>query len=226
MAKPRIVLLHATPLAMEPVRQAFATHWPEAETVNLLDDFLSVDRDRDGDLTPAMIERFGALCRYAHMIGADGILATCSAFGPAIGQAARDLPIPVLRPNEAMFEAALATGNRIGMIATFAPSIDSMAAEFREDAVRLGSVATLHSIMVPGAMEALRAGQEDLHNQAIAEKAAELVDVAAIMLAQFSTSRAAPALREMTNVPVMTSPETAVLKMKAIIAGTRAWCPA
>ena len=47
MAKaPRIVLLHATPIAMPPVQAAFAIDWPDAEIVNLLDDGLTIDRAR------------------------------------------------------------------------------------------------------------------------------------------------------------------------------------
>ena len=42
MSSPRIVLLHATPVAMEPIQRAFVEKWPEAETVNLLDDALTI----------------------------------------------------------------------------------------------------------------------------------------------------------------------------------------
>ena len=42
----RIVLLHATPVAMAPIHTAFSEIWPEAELVNLLDDGLSIDRAR------------------------------------------------------------------------------------------------------------------------------------------------------------------------------------
>ena len=122
-AKPRIVLLHGTPVAMVPIQQAFAAGWPEAEIVDLLDASLSVDRAKDHDLTPRMFERFMELGGYAHRIGADGILVTCSAFGPAIERMGRELPIPVLKPNDAMFQAALAKGTRLGMLATFAPSV-------------------------------------------------------------------------------------------------------
>ena len=76
---------------MEPIQRAFATRWPESETVDLLDSSLSVDRAKDHDLTPRMFERFVELGAYAHRLGAEAILVTCSAFGPAIERMAREL---------------------------------------------------------------------------------------------------------------------------------------
>lgn len=52
---PRIALIHATPLAMEPVQAAFQRHWPQVRPMNLLDDSLSFDRAQAGRLTEAMV---------------------------------------------------------------------------------------------------------------------------------------------------------------------------
>ncbi len=98
----------------------FAARWPEAEVVDLLDASLSVDRAKDHDLTPRMFERFVELGGYAHRLGAEAILVTCSAFGPAIERMARELPIPVLKPNEAMIRQAFARGGKVGLLSTFA----------------------------------------------------------------------------------------------------------
>ena len=105
----RIVLIHAVPMAIEPIKCAFNELWPEPEIVNLFDDSLSVDRAKSNVLTTDMEKRFSDLGNYAESIGADGILFTCSAFGPAIDKVAYNLTIPVLKPNEAMFEQALNT---------------------------------------------------------------------------------------------------------------------
>lgn len=217
--KPRIVLLHGTPVAVEPIQRSFATRWPEAETVSLLDDSLSVDRAKDHDLTPRMFERFLELGGYAHRIGADAILVTCSAFGPAIERMTRELPVPVLKPNEAMFRDALGRGHKIGMLATFAPSLPTMTEEFEQFVAETGAKATLRSIVVEGAMDALRKGDAARHNQLIAARAHELAECDAIMLAHFSTSRAFSEVSAAVKTPVLTAPDAAVDRIKAVVMG-------
>ena len=108
MTAPRIALIHATPLAIEPIGNAFQRLWPQARTTNLLEDSLAPDLAAEGRLSERMIERFLTLGRYVHGCGADAILFTCSAFGPAIEACAAAMNIPVLKPNEAMLDEALA----------------------------------------------------------------------------------------------------------------------
>ncbi len=215
--KKRIALIHAVKVAIAPVEAAFHELWPEAECVNLLDDSLSVDRAKSDDLTPAMSERIARMAAYGRDIGADGILYTCSAFGPAIEAVARASKWPVLKPNEAMFEAALEAGQSIGMLATFERSIPSMEEEFRELAQSRGSKAQIRSICVPAAMPALQRGDAATHNRLLAEALPKLGACDAILLAQFSTSVAAPTLAKLTRTPILTSPSAAVIKMKRLL---------
>lgn len=220
MPAPRIVLFHATPVAMEPVNQAMARLWPEAQAVNLLDDALSIDRAKEGaDLSEGLIDRFVDFGRYAHRIGADGILVTCSAFGPAIDRMAKALPIPVLKPNEAMFRAAIAAGGSIGMLATFAPAVPTMTNEFDAFVTQTGSKAMLDTIVVSDANDLLKKGDATSHNRLIAARALELGQHDAIMLAHFSTSRAAEAVRAVVSVPVLSAPDAAVTRMRGLVTG-------
>jgi Asp/Glu/hydantoin racemase len=211
----RIVLVHAVTAAMEPIADAFRELWPEADCVNLLDDALPRDLEAAGGLSGQIMARFASLGDYAASIGTDGLLFTCSAFGPAIDEVARTQAFPVLKPNEAMFEAALGCGRRIGMLATFAPSVPSMEREFAELTALRRVTAELETICVPEAMDALRRSDAQAHNALLAAAAPQLAHCDAVMLAQFSTSRAERAVAARLSIPVLTAPKAAVRQLQS-----------
>ena len=218
MSRPRIALIHATPVAMDPIREAFETGWPQAQITHLLDDSLSTDLAAAGSLEARMIERFVTLARYSAGCGADAILFTCSAFGAAI-EAARDaVDIPVLKPNEAMFDQALEAGRRIGLVSTFEPSIASMVRELEEEVQRRAIQVAVRTRSVPAALEALRRGDAGLHDRLIAETSADFADCDVIMLAQFSMARAASGFAPAASQRVLTSPGSAVSRLKRELA--------
>ena len=213
----RIALIHALKHSIAPIEAAFAQLWPEAQLANLLDDSLSADLARDGALTPRMTERFLTLARYAASCGADGILFTCSAFGPCIEACARDLaPIPVLKPNEAMIEEVLAAAGptaRVGLMATFAPTLSSMPPEFAAVAPGI----TLVPCLAAAALTALDRGDPTGHDREAALAAAAIQNCDVLALAQFSLARAAPAIAAATGRPVLTTPDSAVRKLRRIL---------
>ena len=215
----RIALIHATPLAMAAIATSFAQLWPQAQLQNLLDDSLSVDRARDGQLTAAMTQRFVDLSHYAQRCGCDAILFTCSAFGPAIEAAGRATPLPTFKPNQAMFDMALATSPpagvlRVGLLATFAPSIASMAAELEQMAQQRGLPLVLHSAHVAEAMDDLNQGRAELHHEKITRAAAQLPACDVVVLAQFSMAAAQPWVQRQSAVPVLSSPDCAVTALR------------
>lgn len=215
---PRIALIHATALAMTPIATAFERHWPQARRMNVLDDSLSVDRAEEGELTAAMVQRFVDLAAYAKRSGCDGILFTCSAFGPAIEAAASAVGLPTLKPNEAMFDMALSSrpmaGSRVGLIATFEASIPTMSVELMEMARARGRTLDLRTRFVPDAMQDLARGNVDMHHQKIVAAACSLPPCDVILLAQFSMAAAQPAVQAELSCPVLSSPDCAVLALK------------
>jgi len=213
----RIALIHALKVSIPPIEAAFARMWPEAELANVLDDSLASDLARVGALTPAMTQRFRTLAKYAAASGADGILFTCSAFGPCIAACAADLaPMPVLTPNEAMIEEAVSFAGpnaRIGLLATFAPTLATMPAEFA--AVAPG--VTVIPCLSAAALTALQAGDGDGHDRAAAQAAAAIAGCDVIALAQFSLARAAASVAAATGKTVLTTPDSAVRKLRRLL---------
>ena len=199
---------------MPPIELAFRQLWPEAQIMNLLDDSLFSDRGA-GALPPAMTERFVTLGRYAADSGADGILFTCSAFGPCIEACAEDLaPIPVLKPNEAMIAEACGAGGRIGLLATFAGTLTTMPAEFPASS-------DVTPVLIEGAFEALQRDDMKTHDDLVLAAAERLVDCDVFALAQFSLSRVAPLLAKRLGKPVCSAPASAVRRLRRLMRGTK-----
>ncbi len=214
----KIALVHAVQAAMSPIEDAFKRLWPEARRTNLLDNSLAADREAAGGLTPELSERTMSLASYAAGTGADAVLFTCSAFGEAIDAAAQKLPLPVLKPNEAMFEAALDAGNRIGMLATFAPAVESMEEEFRHMARQRGSAATIETLVAPGARAALVSGDIAEHDRLVAEAIPQLTHCDAVVLAHFSTATAEDRARARADrTIVLSAPSSAIMKLKSLL---------
>lgn len=208
----RIALIHALKHSIAPIEAAFAKACPAARLMNLLDDSLSADLARDLALNHAMTERFLALGDYAAATGADGILFTCSAFGPCIEAVAQaHAPMPVLKPNEAMIERTVTMGKRIGLLSTFPPTLASMPAEFPASVQVVPKLAG-------GALAALDRGDRATHDQLIVEASKDLRDCDVIALAQFSIAATAPLVAEASGRPVVTTPDSAVEKLMKLLA--------
>lgn len=211
----RIALIHALAHSVAPVNEAMARAWPQAQRMNLLDDSLSADLAAAGSLDARMHDRFQQLARYAVGCGSDAILFTCSAFGPCIEAVARaHAPLPVLKPNEAMVAQAAAAGGRIGLVASFAPTLQSMPAEFPAGA-------DLRCELAADALTALNAGDAASHDKAVAHAARKLQaqGCTVIALAQFSMARARPLVEEATGLPVLTTVDSAIAELRRRLQG-------
>ncbi|MBT4906745.1 MAG: arylsulfatase [Rhodospirillaceae bacterium] len=216
---PNIVLFHVHKDAMNAAVTAFERDWPEARISNLLEDGLFEWVRETGGVVPEMYDAFHRLSEYAVGRSADGILYSCSAFRECIDACIEAFEIPMLKPNDAMIEAALKTGDHIAVLATVGPTITSISAEIEEMARAAGRDITLTPYMVDGAFDAMAAGDGDTHDRLVAETAAEIRGADVIVLAQFTLARAVPAVAAVTNIPVLNSPGAAVAKMRELLAG-------
>jgi hypothetical protein len=72
--------------------------------------------------------------------------------------------------------------------------------------------------LAPGALAALDAGDAATHDQLAAEAAVALRDCDVVLLGQFSLARAASLVAAATGKPVVTTPDSAVAKLKRLLA--------
>lgn len=100
------------------------------------------------------------------------------------------------------------------MIHTFAPSDAGVVAEFEALSVDRETRGTLESFLCDGALAAKRNGDVATYDRPNAVCDAALKGYDAILLAQFSTAGAAEFLRGRTDIPDLTSPESAIAEMR------------
>jgi Asp/Glu/hydantoin racemase len=216
MAK-RIFLVHPTMLAMPPIDNAFKTLWPQAQTFNLVDESLYADLPQDGTLAPAVYDRLASLFRHCELSGAHGIVFTGSTFGPAVKVARANISVPVLKSDEAMMERAIATGARILLVCTARRALPVLRAGLDEAAAQARRTPQVTELWVTGAREAILQGDTARHDRLIAEQIAAAGDFDAIVLGQISMVTARAQLPPELARRVLTSPEAAVERLRALL---------
>jgi Asp/Glu/hydantoin racemase len=216
--KKRIALIHAVATAIPPIQHAFKEGWPEAQLSNLLDDDLMPAYTREGGVTPHITERICALALYAARTGADGILFTCSVFPQAEDLARQLVRVPLLKPDEAMIATALDAGTRIGVVATNPPAAPAAAAQLTAGAQSRGLAIQVIQSVAEGAFAIGNAGDAATHDRLVVEAAERIAgQVEVLCLAQVSMAMARAAVQAKAKVPVLTSPATAVVRLKVLL---------
>ena len=185
---------------------------PTVEVFNIVDDSLVKGIREAGSITPQISKRVLDYLKSAESGGADQIMVTCSSIGPAVEAGAKEVKVPVLRVDQPMADQAVATGKRIGVIATLSTTLEPTADLVLRRAALAGKQIELTSRLAEGAFEALMGGDAARHDAMVAAALKELskqVDV--ILLAQASMARVVDTLApEDKRVPILASPGTAV----------------
>jgi Asp/Glu/hydantoin racemase len=160
--------------------------------------------------------------RFAEEVGADGILEACSSVGEVVEKARPLLTIPIVRIDEAMAEAAVTRGTRIGVAATLATTLRPTLALLRQKAAAAGKDVEFESILVAEAYRQLLQGDKDGHDKTLAAALitlAEQVDV--VVLAQASMARVVSTLPLPLQTKFLSSPRLGMECMKQVLEHTR-----
>jgi Asp/Glu/hydantoin racemase len=222
--KTRIGVVSPTHVAFPTVADAFATIWPEAEPIRVLDDSLYADFIH-GDFTVDEVmpeEAFGrvaALLRYSRDTGADGIIFCGSVFGRLVEAGRLGFDIPVVTSYEGMIEEGFAAGNRIGIVATTAGTIACLEGDIARYAAAHGLDYTTESRVAEGAFQAKLDGDDERHDALVVETAAAIADIDCLMLGQFSMGLVPAKIAPVEGRPVLTAPHAAVRRIKRLLAG-------
>jgi len=213
MTKRKIALIHTSPAAIAPLMRFYNDAAPELEITNLLDDGL-LRLLASGDHTTVERRLAEMLTVAVRTYGAELGMVTCSSVTKGMVERLSPLfDLPILKIDYPMARAAVGDGRqRIGIAATFQPTIAPTSQLISEAATESGAAIEIIQEVVPGAYDALLSGDEERHDQLLCEGverlAARGVDV--VVLAQISMARVLPRLEGRLGVPVLSSLHTSL----------------
>lgn len=212
LTKRSVAFIHTSPAAIGPLMQFYAASAPELEITNLLDDGLlrllaagrhEVARRRLAEMLRAAAETYEP----------ELAMITCSSVPREMSDSlARDFRMPVLKIDYPMARRAVRAGRRIGVAATFPPTLAPTSRLLSEAAAEAGAEIEVVQEVVPEAYTALLANDAAAHDELLLAGVERLQerDVSAIVLAQVSMARALPLIDGRARVPVLTSLHTSL----------------
>jgi len=216
-----LALIHTSP-TLTPLFTTLCTrHLPEVSLFHMVDESLIKDTVRHGHFRRLTARRLLRLVESAQDAGADAVLVTCSSVGEGVSLAQRLMDVPVIRVDEAMAEQAVRQGRRIGVMATLTTTLEPTLALLEAKATAAGRAVELVPCLCEGAFEAVISGDAATHD-AILSRALlhEMSGVDVVVLAQASMARVVEAMGPgAVAVPVLSSPELAVLRARDVLAG-------
>ena len=211
-SKRKIALVHTSPAAIGPLMQFYTEAAPELEITNLLDDgLLRLLAAKDYETAEARLSEMIQTARTTY--GAELAMITCSSVPKEMASRLGEVfDLPILKIDYPMARLAVRAGQRIGVAATFPPTLVPTGRLLNVAAAETGTEIEIIEEVAPEAYDALLANDTARHDELLLAAIRELErrDVAVIVLAQVSMARILPRVDGQTKVPVLSSLHTSL----------------
>lgn len=218
-----LVLIHTVSPLLSVFDRLGTELLPGVKRMHVLDEPLLERIRQRGHPAPEDSERVRAHVAVAEQIGADAVLVTCSTISPCVDDVRSAVGIPVMKIDDAMIEKAVATGTRIGVIATNETTLQPTQQLLQAQAEKLGKEIQVELLLVENALPALMDGDGMTHDRLVKEAVLNMmrrVDV--VVLAQASMARVLDVIPEVERrVPILSSPHLALERVRQLLASPK-----
>jgi Asp/Glu/hydantoin racemase len=214
-------LIHNSPVLAPIFNEIAARVIPDVRILHFVDESTIKNTIAAGHLQKATMRQVIRLVGSTFDAGCDIALVTCSSIGRAVDMAAELYEQPVLRVDRPMAEKAVATGRRIGVVATLPTTLKPTADLIRLVADEQGKDVEIVEHVCDGAFAAVMAGDGATHDRIVSKALTDAMKgMDVIVLAQASMARVVAALPEWAvAAPVLSSPELGIERVRDVLAG-------
>ena len=185
----------------------------------MYDDFLATDPapGQSGKFTPINHQRLRLDMQAQALTGADIIVVTCSTLSPSVRLLRGEFNVPVVAIDDAMVNEAVATGTKIGLMATAKSTVAPSTSAIEAAAEAAGKEIDLKVLDNEDAILALKSGDQATHDRLVLEMADQLKDRDVIVLAQASTAYMEQAVAERSGVTTLSSPKRCIEQLRKMM---------
>jgi Asp/Glu/hydantoin racemase len=213
-------LIHNSPMLAPVFNEIAARLIPDVRILHFVDESTIKNTIAAGYLEKATMRRVINLVGSTFDAGCDVALVTCSSIGAAVDMAAALYDQPVLRVDRPMAEKTVASGTRIGVVATLSTTLDPTVELIRRVAAEQGKAVEIVAHVCEGAFAAVMAGDGATHDRIVGAALTETMQgMDVIVLAQASMARVVAALPAgAVSAPVLSSPELGIAHARDVLA--------
>jgi len=210
----KIALIHTTPVTVNSLNKLLKERHADLEIINIVDDSILVELINNKADLSLVEDRVKYYIKTAVDQGANLVMSACSSIGEIFEKENPNYEIPIMRIDSAMAEKAVKNAAKIGVAATLETTLKPSTKLIKNKAAELDKKVEIKTALADSAYQKLMTGDEEAHDEILAEKLKELAaEVEIVVLAQASMARAVDSLSEQIRGKFLTSPELGIEKV-------------
>ncbi len=221
-----LILVHTVSPLLSVFNKLGTELLPGVQFMHVLDEPLLERVRQRGHLALEDSEQLHTHVATAEQVGARAVLVTCSTISPCVDDVRPRVGIPVVKIDEAMIAEAVAKGDKIGLVATAASTLEPTRQLLQAQADRQGKQIETELVLVENALSALLRGDNASHDSLVKQAVLELAQgVDVVVLAQASMARVLEVIpeaerseRSERSVPILSSPHLALEQVRQLLA--------
>lgn len=213
----KIALVHTVPSVYADFPGMIREFVGEVAICNTVDDFLASDPAEKGEFTVDNLNRLYFLLRAAELTSPDLIVTTCSTLTPSVEKLRPLIATPLLPIDGEVLKRAVAAGRRIALFATARSAVAPTREGLEREAALVGMKPEIEITVVDDAFTAIKRMDRETHDRLVKEAAAGIKDKDVVVLAQASMAHLENAVREISGIPTLSSPNLCLQAIKRML---------
>ena len=213
----KVAIFHTGSATLASMTEITSRVMPETQVMHIIEESMINDVRGSGGVTPQISARIMAYVTAAEKAGCDVFMTACSSVGAVVEACQFATPMRLIRIDQAMAEEAVGLGKNVAVLATVATTLAPTLELIRRTAIEQGKDIEIKETLMPEAFDHLLAGEMDQHDAMVLAGLKAALGVSdVVVLAQASMARVVTLLDEAPTVPVLTSPESGIARLKKV----------